>query len=219
MSREEAKNILMMVQAAYPNFSPQDKGVTLNTWHLMLADYPYKQVEAALISFVRTEGKGFPPSIGQIIDKLQTLYGKGEEDMNEIAAWGMVSKAISNSGYHSEEEFAKLPPILQRVVYSPANLRSWAVTDTDTVNGVIQSHVIRTYRAVLKAEREEQKLPVKLRQALEGRRQEKLEAGRQTEGKAGEAGQPAQEPAEEQAQARREQLAELKRRLYGAGNR
>ena len=140
MTRDESKKLLMVIQAAYPNFKPENKSVTVDTWWIMLSDYTYGQVESAIKAFIRTDTKGYAPSIGQIIEKLQLLFG--DTEINEMAAWGMVLKAIRNSSYHAEEEFAKLPPVIQRTIGDPNQLREWALTndpDGKALN-VIQSH-------------------------------------------------------------------------------
>lgn len=160
MTRDESKKLLMVIQAAYPNFNPPDKSIAVDTWQLMLADYSYGQVESAIRAYIRTDGKGYPPSIGQVIEKLQTLYGDKDSEINEIAAWGMVLKAIRNSGYHSEEEFDKLPPIVQKAIVSPAQLREWALMEDLDGTGlnVMQSNFMRTYRQEVAREKETQKL-------------------------------------------------------------
>ena len=48
MTRDETIEILMVVQAAYPNYKPHDKTVTVNLWYEMLLDYSYQQVGAAV---------------------------------------------------------------------------------------------------------------------------------------------------------------------------
>ena len=100
----------MMVQAAFPNYKPPDKTVAVNTWFLMLADYPYHQVQMALKAYIATDTSGFAPSIGQIIDKMQMINSNAEQ--NEMEAWSLVSKALRNGNYKSREEFEKLPDLV-----------------------------------------------------------------------------------------------------------
>jgi hypothetical protein len=69
--------------------------------------------------------------------------------MSELKAWDMVRKAISNSGYHAEEEFDRLPEAIQIAVGNPANLREWAMMPTETVESVEQSHFIKAYRVAV----------------------------------------------------------------------
>ena len=84
----------------------------------------------------------------------------------------MVSKALRNSTYHAEEEFAALPPVLQRTVGNPSNLKEWAGMEMDTVNSVIQSHVVRNYRAAVKSMRDDAKIPPALMGLLQDMRKE-----------------------------------------------
>ena len=149
-------NILLTIQAAYPNFRVPDKTITVNTWHSLLGGYDYSQVISAVEAYVRSSKSGFAPSIGQVIDQICSMYANN--DVNEIAAWGMVLKALRNSAYHSEEEFEKLPPAIQRTISSPGQLKEWATMENlDGVGlNVIQSNFMRTYR--LEAEREKEKM-------------------------------------------------------------
>ena len=55
MDREETIKVLMTIQAAYPNYKPPDKSITVNLWSRMLRDYTYQQVEAA-VDAVLSEG-------------------------------------------------------------------------------------------------------------------------------------------------------------------
>lgn len=159
MTREETIKILMVIQAAYPNYKPQDKTVAVNVWAEMLGDIPYEQVSAALKSYIQTDKSGFAPGIGDIREKVQMLFGEDIE-INETEAWSLVLKAIRRSTYYSDEEFAKLPPVIQRSVSSPRQLREWATledVDGKTLT-VIQSNFQRTFRTEQQKERERNKL-------------------------------------------------------------
>ena len=134
MTRDETKKILMVVQAAYSNFNPPDRTVTVDTWYRFLSDYTYDQVDAAVDTYIRSDTSGFAPDIGKVIEKLQTLFM--ENSLNEMAAWGMVLRAIRNSGYHAEEEFARLPVTVQKAVVSPGQLREWALADMDECDAI-----------------------------------------------------------------------------------
>lgn len=159
MNRTETQDILMVIQAAYPNFKVPDKTIAINTWCAVLDDYTYDQVSIALNAYIRSDTSGFAPSIGQIIEKLQMMFSK-EDELNEMAAWVLVQKALRNSGYHAEEEFEKLPPVVQRAIVSPGQLREWAtMEDIDgTGMNVMQSNFMRTYRSEVVKEKEMRKL-------------------------------------------------------------
>jgi hypothetical protein len=65
--------------------------------------------------------------------------------MNEMEAWSLVRKAISNGYYGAEEEFAKLPDDVKRAVGSASQLRTWAM-DSGFNEGVAMSQFQRVYR-------------------------------------------------------------------------
>ena len=159
MTRDETIKILMVIQAAYPNYKPQDKTVAVNVWTEMLSDIPYEKISAAVKSYIQTDTSGFAPSVGDVRERAQLIFS-GEDDLNETAAWSLVLKAIRRSTYYSDEEFAKLPPVVQRAVSSPRQLREWATledVDGKTLT-VIQSNFQRTFRAEQQRERERSKL-------------------------------------------------------------
>ena len=54
MTRDETIKILMVVQAAYPNYKPQNKTVAVNVWTEMLSDIPYEQVSVAVKAYIQT---------------------------------------------------------------------------------------------------------------------------------------------------------------------
>lgn len=153
MTRDETIKILMVVQAAYPNYKPPDKTVTVNLWCEMLGEYPYQQVSNAVTAYIKTSKSGFAPSIGDIIDRMQLLYG--DNGVNEMEAWRLVQKAMGNSGYHADEEFAKLPPAVQKAVVSPAALKEWGMMElSDSGWSVVSSNFMRTYRTEVAREKE-----------------------------------------------------------------
>ena len=165
MDRDETKQILMRMQCTYPSWKPAGNlPFMVDVWTESLEEYSYQQVLAALKAYTATDTSGFAPSIGQLIDKITGLAGSDE--LNEMEAWALVSKALRNGYYGAEEEFAKLPLAVQKAVGSAANLRNWAQTDIESVENVIQSNFMRTYRTVVKQEKEYQKLPESVRLAM-----------------------------------------------------
>ena len=166
VTRDETIELLMMVQAAFPNYKPPDKTVAVNTWFLMLADYPYQQVQMALKAYIATDTSGFAPSIGQIIDKMQMINSHAEQ--NEMEAWSLVSKALRNGNYKSREEFEKLPDLAKEAVGSPENIHNWAQSDIKSIESVIQSNFIKSYRLVVNRQKEIQKLPKEIKAMISG---------------------------------------------------
>ena len=121
MTRDETKRIIQIMCATYPNWHPSDLSSTVDAWHLMLEEYPYQEIAVALKAYITSDTSGFAPSVGQIIGKLKLIAAP--EQLNEMQAWSMVSKAIRNGTYGAEAEFEKLPEVVQKAVGTPANLR------------------------------------------------------------------------------------------------
>lgn len=165
MTVNEARKIIAVMMVSYPNFKPIDTELMATTWADMLNEYSYEQVSVALKCYITTDTSGFAPSIGQLIDKLKTV--EQPQELNELQAWGLVRKAINNSGYHSEEEFAKLPPLVQKAVGTPGQLKQWGMSDIESIETVAQSNFMRTYRAVVKREDEVSRMPIEIRQLIQ----------------------------------------------------
>ena len=157
MDREETKKIIRVICASYPNYKPADISETIDVWANMLSEYSYEHIAVALKSYIATDTSGFAPSVGKLIQKANFLVGNGE--LNELEAWTLVSKALRNGYYGAEEEFSKLPPLVQKAVGSPAQLRMWATTDMKSIETVVSSNFIRTYKAEVKREEELARLP------------------------------------------------------------
>ena len=161
MTPAETGTIMDILTTAYPRFysgpNAPDPKKTIGLWAEMFRHDDVALVAAAVKSLIETDDKGFPPHIGAVKAKLRLISSSGE--MTEAEAWGKVSKALRNSTYGSQEEFEKLPPILQRLVGSPSQLREWAMMDSETVHSVIASNFQRSYRVVAQREREIAKLP------------------------------------------------------------
>ena len=163
MTRDEVKEIIMIMTYTYPNYKPTDITATVDTWTAILASYQFEHIRAALHSYILSDTKGFAPTPGQLIDKIPVK----SFDMTEMEAWGMVNKALSNSNYHAKEEFDKLPLVVQKTLGRFEVLQEWAGMEIDTVQSVIQSNFIRNYRTVLQREKDRNKLPIRLREVLE----------------------------------------------------
>lgn len=171
MTRGETAKIMTVIQAAYPNYRPVDKTTTVDTWTIMLENYTYRQVEAALKAYIQTDISGFAPAIGQVIATINRLHAP--EALNDMEAWALVSRALRNGYYGAEAEFEKLPPLVQRAVGCPDNLRHWSQADLSSIETVIQSNFLRTYRIIVQREQEKQKMSVDLQNLIDTANHEK----------------------------------------------
>lgn len=153
MTRPETLILMSTLRAAYPMYyakqGVEDAKAAVNLWHMMFADDDAQLVSAAVKAFIATDTKGFPPVVGQIKAKLDMIlreaYGGGE--LTPMEAWAKVQKAIRNSAYNSEAEFAKLPETIRAVLGGASALHDYAMMDTETVNSVIASNFQRSFTA------------------------------------------------------------------------
>lgn len=179
MRRDETIKILTVIKLTYPNAfkrtNADDFRMMIDAWNTVFAEYNYEDVNTGLLSFMRTDTSGFPPSVGQIIGMMPSVRNNETVTLNALEAWALVAKAIRNSNYHSVEEYDALPPLVQKAVGNPATLQDWAAMDSGVVHSVEQSNFMRTYEALVKRAKDDVKLPPELRLALEGTKTEVIE--------------------------------------------
>ena len=138
------------------NVLPTENAMRL--WYEELKDIPYQAAYIALRKYVSINK--FAPTIADIREQASELKTKNEEELNETAAWALVLKAMRRAAYYAEEEFEKLPVVVKRAVFSPGQLREWAILediDGKTMT-VIQANFQRTFRNEMRIEKEKGKL-------------------------------------------------------------
>jgi hypothetical protein len=156
LTTDDVKKIIGSIKVAYPNYKPDDLQLCVDMYKALFKDYTYEQVSMGLHRFIMTDKSGFAPSIGQIIDCM--LTNSKPDEMSEMEIWGLVSRAIRNAAYHSEDEFNKLPELAQKAIGSSQQLNIWAV-DEGYNESLSQSNFLRSYRIVKQRSEEDAKLP------------------------------------------------------------
>ena len=165
MTLSETARLLALIQAYYPKFAEgRDIDVTAKAWQLIFADDQYDKAQKAVLAYVATETKGFPPMPGALKD----LMHQKPDTMSAMQAWHLVRKAAENGWYHSEEEFNKLPPLCQRIVGAPGTLKDWAVMDVSELETVVGSNFQRSYKQLEQDQAYYAKMPSSVLQALPG---------------------------------------------------
>lgn len=144
---------MAILRVAYPGYyrdiSSTDAKAAVNLWYTMLGHQPYNLVEAAVHSCIATSK--WPPTVAEVNVEIGRLTQP--EEMTEMEAWSLVTRAIANSGYESKKEFAALPDLIQRVLGSPATLHEWAMMPVSEVQTVVASNFQRSYRARVESDR------------------------------------------------------------------
>ena len=164
MTREETIKLLMIIQATFPNFKAENKSVTVDAWLMLLEEYNVNDVYLAFKSYCKNSNSGFAPSVPQLIAELEKVHDLAQ--MDDAEALAKFRKALSRSTYHSQEEFDRLEPTLQKAIGSAEMLHYWATTETDAVS-VIESNFLKNYRQVCTRQKEYRKMPKELQARVE----------------------------------------------------
>lgn len=170
MTRDETLAIMTVLKTAYPSFyKDMNRETALQAvalWTEMFTDDPAQIVSAAVKALIKTRKEGYPPTIGEVSAKIQELTQPKE--MTELEAWSLVEMACRNGLHGAGEEYEKLPPLIQKAVGSPNQLREWAMMDADTVKSVVASNFMRSFKVYQKRERETAMLPESVRELITG---------------------------------------------------
>ena len=168
MTKKEMAEIITIMQANYPDdfrgMSDKAMNAKINLWFMQFRDDDYMEVLAAVMAHIATDTGRFMPPVGVIKAKLVEI--RLPEEMTPQEAWELVSRATRNSTYNAGEEFAKLPPVVQRIVGSPMQLKEWAAMDTDTLQSVVSSNFQRSFKVRATKEREFLALPSAVQQTM-----------------------------------------------------
>jgi hypothetical protein len=138
----------------------------VDNWAGMLSDISFENAKKAVLKHARVSV--FAPTIADIIAYAKE-FERGGDDGLEAAeeAWGKVQAAIANSAYDYMSEYGKLPPICQRLVGSPQQLRDWSQCEIGSATiEFARERFLKQYDIYLRRERENQKLPPQMRELL-----------------------------------------------------
>ena len=163
LKREETVKIIRIICDCYPNYKPNNLTETVDVWNMMLSDYTYEQISLALKAYILADTNGFAPSIGQLVDRVNSF--SHPQELNELEAWSLVYKAIRNSSYNSEYEFSLLPDMVRKAVGTPNQLRTWAM-DENFNEQVVSSHFVRCYRSEVAKDKDFRKMPANIQSLI-----------------------------------------------------
>ena len=168
MTYDETLKIFAVLKANYGNFfknmSRIDAEAQVSLWAEMFEDTPYEVVGMAVKAFIATDVEGYPPNVGRIKQEIRKLSEK--EQMTEQEAISLIMKATKNGLYGADKEYEKLPPVLQRLVGSPSQLKVWARMPVDELQTVVASNLMRSYKAIAQREEYEKALPSSIKNLL-----------------------------------------------------
>ena len=154
MTKKETWAPLLLIKNAYPtSFGKLDNETYENLCTIFsncLENYPAEIVYKGFLAFYQTDTKGYPPTAGQIIDQINKLQHKDE--LLPSNAWNLVVRAIKNGNYGAEEEFDRLPPLVQKTIGSPQYLRDCA-SDCSFNASVARGQFEKNYSILIEREK------------------------------------------------------------------
>ena len=153
MNGQETSRILSLITAVYPSFlKDRDPRILNEVWQRVFAHVPYEQVEHGVCVFLASDTKGFPPTPGAI--NACIMKSRQLNELTEDEAWRLVAGAAARGIYNSREAFDSLPPEVQKIVCSPAQIHEWAQLDSFEFNSVVAAGFKRSWRARQELKRE-----------------------------------------------------------------
>ncbi len=162
MTREETVKLIRVIKTTFPNWKVDNESVSdvADVWQMIFDKVPYEAVKTAYAVYV-SGGHEFAPSPSTIMEILRSA----KPEPTEAEYWAMVSKAISNGSYGAEEEFKKLPEIVQKAIGAPSSLRNLAISE-DVNWSVESSNFYKRLKTVQERARQEALIPEKIKDML-----------------------------------------------------
>lgn len=145
ITEEQFKTLVRAMKSVYRDPAFIANNEAFNMWFALLKDLSYEELSFAVKTWMQTEEK--EPTVAGLRIKANDAKPM---DMTALEAWGVVRNAVTRSGYGYKEEYAALPPELQKSVGVPENLRDWSQVEIGTLDTVIQSQFIKNYYVVKK---------------------------------------------------------------------
>lgn len=173
-AKEDFMKLVTVLRAAYNSekFMPDKQSAMV--WYEMLKDIDYQTLMQGCYKLIQSSP--YPPTIADIRASCASLTAEPQR-LTDLEAWALVRKALSNGVYGAEAEYDKLPPLVQKAVGSPANIREMAQADMESVATVFQSQFLRAYRSETQRATDLAKLSPKLRTLIEGTTANMIEGG------------------------------------------
>ena len=145
--------------------SVRDAENAIALWVDMFSDDDPRIIALAVKDCIATHD-GYPPSIAAIKNRAKKLVrdASGAPGIDDL--WALFARACSNGIYGAQEEFDKLPPVLQRFAGSPRALYDYAMMDGDTFNSVVRGQFYKRVQALQEQEERATLMPPEVKALL-----------------------------------------------------
>ena len=153
LTKDEFTVIVTGLKHYFPqeNFIPTKQAMAL--WYERLNDIPYDILQAAV--HMHVESSKFPPKVSELREKASMLSARMQVEFPPLEeVIGILAKATTNVNYGAEEEYKKLPKIVQKLVGSIDNFRSYGLVDHTQITQILENRIGKRYEELLSRERE-----------------------------------------------------------------
>ena len=75
MTRTETQQLLIKINACYPNWKPDDLTGIIDAWHEQLKDTTLETAEKLLDEHIKGDTGAYIPSVSALISKKRLIYG------------------------------------------------------------------------------------------------------------------------------------------------
>lgn len=160
MNEIETMKIIAMLET---NWQPmKDQEAAYELWASAFEDEPFELVRAAVMALIQTDPGEFRPTVAKVRRKMHDLlYGRR---ISEAEAWQLVKGCLHEAQSEPEtlggarRAWKRLPEDIQKLV-TPRQLLDWNSVETGTLDTVIQSNFMRSYRDVTDRRYEKEAIP------------------------------------------------------------
>lgn len=160
MTREETKMIITMLSSVYINefsrLKEEQVKQMIDTWAVILEDEDANKIATVTKAYLKSNTSAFMPTPAMLINLAYDLFTP--KGMTEQEAWNTLYKAICNSGYNAQYEYDHLPLEIKPLC-TPSQLREWGMMNIETLNTVVASNFMRSFKAKEKQRTDYAKLP------------------------------------------------------------
>lgn len=178
MTAQETTKLIFVMRSmwprAYKDMTAQDFQNNIAAWQFALEDYSYEQASIGLKIYMQSS-KGFPPDSGQIVECIRKAKPENapQSVMTEEEAWQITLKAMGSFSWNDdgsiERAFNRLPKACQRAVGGTVQaFKEAAGMDMASAEwAAFTAKFARSYTEAKKQDQEFQKLPAKVREAIQ----------------------------------------------------
>lgn len=169
--KKEIAQIVGVISAAYPNFSPTPQ--TVEVYYQCLNDLPVDELKAATLQCISELGRKFAPSVGELRGAVAEIRKSSMNTPSAYEAWQEVLQQMSAVGSYGIPEFSS--PLIQRVVRS-LGWRNLCLSENQTAD---RARFLQAYEQVLERATHENMLLPEVRNYIEARGGVLLDSGAQ----------------------------------------